>query len=201
MPFHLRTARRKRKRVGWRQALDISKNRGPVIVVQSEQQKIPDCRFIQFISHARMQPQTIERIAAEKDSAELRVVKRLDTKVIARAKEFFELFVPDCEGKIAPYVINATFSPCRVRLQNQFAIRRGWLRTLRFVPELFDQLVASIQARIRHNPIAFCEPQRLPLIFRFVRGSQKRVTHSNRLVHPDVLAIRSAKREKIRERL
>src|SRR5215472_2928546 len=91
----LQAARRNAERVGRRQAPDILKNGGAVVVVQPEQQEIPNCGFIQFGSHERMQSQAVQRIAAEEDSFELRVIERFDAEMIARAKQLSVAGVPE----------------------------------------------------------------------------------------------------------
>src|SRR5919108_2226580 len=139
----------------------------------------------------------IQRIAQDQQRANLRIIERLDAEMIARAKEFFVLSVPDGKREIACQVINASLAPRCIGLQEQFAVRRARTHLPLGALQLRDQLLARIQPRVAHNPIAFRQAQRLLFVFRFVCGAKERMAHSYGMVHPDVLAIRSAKGKKI----
>src|SRR5437016_10631179 len=71
-----------------------------------------------------MTADAIDHITNDQKRADARVEKRLNAKMIARAKQLFVTRVPKREGKIALQAIDASCAPCCICLQNQITVRR-----------------------------------------------------------------------------
>src|SRR5271156_2775010 len=104
------------------QASDVTEGCGGSVAVQSEQQKIADRGVVQFFGNFRMLAQAIERVAEKKKLAQLGVVKRFHSQMIARAKQQFLPRVPDRESEIPAQVLYALHAPRGVCVQNQFGV-------------------------------------------------------------------------------
>ena len=174
------------------QAANVAKRGGRLVAVESEEQKIGNRGFVELVRDIRVEPQAIERVAEEKQVAEIGVVKRLDAKMISRAEERFSPRVPDGECKIAAQVLHARLAPCGVGVQDQFRIRRRLLNLASFVREFRFEFRATINPRVGGNPELAIEAGRLVLGEGLVRGSKKRVAEADRPVRPDFARVRTA---------
>jgi hypothetical protein len=84
----------------------------------------------------------------------VRVEKRLDTEVIARAEETLQATVPDCKSEVADEVFDAVFTPPFVGVEDQFVV--SW-RFLYRKLELLDQLLAPVDAGVCFEPQVFTD--------------------------------------------
>ena len=184
-----------------RQPLDVRKRRDLRLPDHIEEKKIGNRKVVEPFRGGRMTSETIERIADDYKLANASVEKRFNAKMIARAKQLFVTGVPKRKGKISQQTIYAPRAPCRIRPQDQFAVRRVRMHRLLCFLKLVNQLFARVQPRVCHDPKVPVEAQGLPVAFRFLRRPQKRVTHSYRTIHPRVLAVWAAKGKKCGERL
>src|SRR6516164_1064734 len=139
----------------------------------------------------------VQCIAAKKDFTQLRIVKRFDAEMIARAKQLPVGGVPERKGKIALQAIDAGCAPCCICAQNQITVRRIRTHVLLSSLQFGDQFLARVEPGIRNDPVASLEIRWLPLVLRFVCGAQQRVAHADGTVRPDPTSIRSTKRKKI----
>src|SRR5689334_16032385 len=124
---------------------------------------------MQLVPHARMQTDTVQRIAAEKDSSELRIIEGFDPEMIPRAKQLFVAGVPEREGKVSPQAIDTKRAPGRVSLQNQIAVRRVRTQVPFGAFQLINEFLAGVESRICDNPVAPLQARWLPFGLRFVR--------------------------------
>src|SRR3984957_11628084 len=191
--------------MGRREPANVSKGGSGLVAVQSKQQKVAHCCFIQVCRNVRMLPQAIQDVAKQKELAKFGVVKGLDAEMVAGAKKFPLARVPDRERKIPAQALYAILSPNRIRPQNQIGVagRAAPQRGIEFLAlgHFPNQLVPAINARVSRNPILAGETSGLALIPRFKRGSQQGVAEARGSAGPGVARVRPAIREGIGQSL
>src|SRR5579872_2312680 len=96
-------------------------------------------------------------------------------------------------------MIDAVLSPGQIGAQKEFDIGRGAETVPRF--QLRDQVRARIQTGVGNDPGCSVQTEGLVLSFRLGGCLQKCMTESNRAIHPDLLGIRTAKSEGVRQSL
>ena len=127
------------------------------------------------------------------------VIERLDAQMIATAKQTFSRTIPDPEGEVAQQVVDTVLSPGEIGAQKELDIGRGPETVLGLIFQFGDQVRARIQTSVGDNPNCSVQAEGLVLSFRLCRGLQKRMTESNRAIHPDLLRIRTAKSQEVRQ--
>ena len=182
---------------GWQPA-DVSEGGGVGCLVRAEQQEIGDREVVQIARYARMQADAIERVAEDDGLLELRVAERLHAEMIARAKKTMVGLVPHREREVAEQMRFAILAPDAVGAEDQFHVRsiRGELLSSR--PELGDEVLPRIHARIRNDPAPAVDREWLLLALRFPGDSQQRMTEADVLHDARALAVRTPKRQVLR---
>ena len=108
-----------------RQALHIRKRGRGRLGVVAEEQKVPDGLRVQRLTNVRMQTDAVQGVAEDEAGPDLRVVERLDAKMVASAKKTAAARVPDCKRIVAEQIVDALVCPGVVRVQDQLRIARG----------------------------------------------------------------------------
>ena len=121
--------------------------------------------------------------------------------MIAGAKQVFPRTIPDCESEVAKKMVDAVLPPGVIGAQKEFDIGRGAETALRLIFQFANQVRARVQPDVGYNPSRPVQAEGLALGFRLRRGLQKRMTESNRAIHPDLLGIRTTKSQEIRQTL
>ena len=127
-----------------------------------------------------MLPDAIERIAAKNEVGRDGVIKRPDTKMIARAKEALRVAVPNREGKITVDAPDAVVFPSEESVQNQFGITCIGTDILTSTPKLVLEFGATVQARIGDDPGMAVKTNGLALICKRSCRTKKRVSKTDR---------------------
>src|SRR5437764_1743324 len=120
-----------------RQPLDICERSSSRFPDHVKEEKIRDGKIVQSPGDSGMYSNTIQRVTENKGFAKLRVVKRLNPKMIPRANQLPVPRVPDANRKIPTQMIHASQTPPRVHVQDQLGIRSPGLR---FAPALLKFL-------------------------------------------------------------
>src|SRR5207249_3274751 len=94
----------------------------------------------------------VECVAENYVGTNVRVVQRLDTHVVASAKNPPLQYIPDAECKVAEQMVNALFLPDAISEQDQLDIRSIGRDFLAMSPQFLDQVTPRIHARIGNDP-------------------------------------------------
>src|SRR6266851_6343793 len=197
----LYSIRRESQGMRGRQALNVAKSRGRVVVVQPKQQKIANRRVVQLPRYKRVHSNAVQRVAENKNIPHLRVVKRLDSEMIARTKQFFLGRIPDRERKIPPQVLDARCAPRSIGMQNQLSVGGVRPNLTPGSPQFGGEVLAAIDSCVRDDPKSPVETRRLIFGPRFARGLQHCMTQTNGALQPARLGIGATVGERIHLRL
>src|SRR5258705_10985629 len=99
------------------------KRRGVEFLVGAEEQEVGDRQIVQPAGHARMQPDTVQRVAEDNRLPQPGVEERLDTELIPGAEETMLKSVPDRKREVTEQTRHAVVAPRAIGAQNQLRIR------------------------------------------------------------------------------
>ena len=166
--------------MGGRQPPDVAKRCGVDLLVDTEQQEVGDRRIVQFARHPRVQADAVECVAEDNRLPELRIKERLDAQLIPRAEQTLSRLVPDGKREVAEQPADAIFTPYSVGAENQFDVRRVEGDVLLAPrPEVGDETLSGIDARIGDDPSLVVEREWLRLANRLLGDPQQRMTQAD----------------------
>ena len=191
---------RPRDRVRRGDASDVAEHRGAAFPIRAEKQEVRDRGLVELAGNRRVPANAVERVADDDRVADPRIEQRLHAEMIARAEQAAARRIPDDEREIADEMRGAVLAPLAVGARDQFHIRRRVCASMRRArAQRRGEIRSRVDPRVGDHPCAAVVGIGLIVERRFVVHAQQRVTEARVADHSDGAAIRSTKRQGVRE--